>query len=315
MHQLPLKVSFRGEKAVDTGGVGREFFSCFWEEAYKEAFDGASLLTPAVHAHVDSASLPQLGKVLSHGYLSCGFMPVQIAFPTLAASLLGPTIAIPLHIMVQSFKDYLSSVDRSTVQEALAFKGDSYPSELTIQLVNVMSRYGCREIPTPKNFTHLLQGIAKHEFISRPFEAITLINSGIPLEHRPFWEPKSVPQLYQLVTTLSVSPHKILAQIEEPFFNNKGEERVFGYLQQYVGNMKHDEAQRFLRFVTGSSVCLPTKITVTFNGLTGAARRPMAHTCTSDLVLPHTYMTYIDFMNEFTAVLSNDDYCWEMQSV
>ena len=156
VHQLPLKVSFRGEKAVDTGGVGREFFSCFWEEAYKEAFDGASLLTPAVHAHVDSASLPQLGKVLSHGYLSCGFMPVQIAFPTLAASLLGPTIAIPLHIMVQSFKDYLSSVDRSTVQEALAFKGDSYPSELAVQLVNVMSRYGCREIPTPKNFTHLL---------------------------------------------------------------------------------------------------------------------------------------------------------------
>ena len=49
VHQLPLKVSFRGEKAVDTGGVGRECFSCFWEEAYKEAFDGASLLTLAVH--------------------------------------------------------------------------------------------------------------------------------------------------------------------------------------------------------------------------------------------------------------------------
>lgn len=92
---------------------------------------------------------------------------------------------------------------------------------------------------------------------------------------------------------------------------------MFGYLQQYVGNMKQDEAQRFLRFVTGSSVCLSTKITLTFNGLTGAARRPMAHTCTSDLVLPHTctYMTYIDVMNEFAVVFSNDEYCWEMQSV
>ena len=128
-----------------------------------------------------------------------------------------------------------------------------------MQLVNVMSRYGCCEIPTPKNFTHHLQGIAKHEFISHAFEAVTLINSGIPPEHRPFWQPKSVPQLFQLVTTLSVSPRKILAQIEEPFFNNKGEQRVFGYLQQYVGNMKQDEAQRFLHFITVSSVCLPTK--------------------------------------------------------
>ena len=150
------------------------------------------------------------------------------SFPTLAACLLGPTTAVPLHIIVHSFKDYLSSVDRSTVQEALTFKGDSYPSELAIKVLNVMSCYGCHEIPTLKNFTHLLQGIAKLEFISRPFEAITLINSGIPLEHRPFWEPKSVPQLYQLVTALSVSPSKILVQIEEPFFNNRGEERVFG---------------------------------------------------------------------------------------
>ena len=71
-------------------------------------------------------------EVLSHGYLSCGFMPVRIAFPTLAACLLGPTTAVPLHIIVQSFKDYVSSVDRSTVHETLTFKGDSYPSELAM---------------------------------------------------------------------------------------------------------------------------------------------------------------------------------------
>jgi len=315
VHQLPLKVSFKGEKAVDVGGVGRDFFSCFWEEAYKEAFDGASLLTPAVHAHVDSTSLPQLGKVLSHGYLSCGFIPVRIAFPTLATSLLGPTVDVPLHIMVQSFQDYLSSVDRATVQEALRFKGNSYPSELVVQLVNILSRYGCRKMPTPKNIMQLLHVIAKHEFVSRPFEAITLINSGIPLEHKPFWQTKSVPELYSLVIALSVSPRKILAQIEEPFFKNKAEERVFAYLQQYVGNMKQEEAQKFLRFVTGSSVCLGFKITVSFNGLTGAARRPLSHTCTSDLVLPYTYMTYVDFSNEFTAILSDNEYCWEMQSL
>ena len=57
VHQLPLRVSFKGEMGVDSGGLGRDFFSCFWEEAYKVAFDGASLLTPAVHAHVDCTLL------------------------------------------------------------------------------------------------------------------------------------------------------------------------------------------------------------------------------------------------------------------
>ena len=42
---------------------------------------------------------------------------------------------------------------------------------------------------------------------------------------------------------------------------------MFGNLQQYVGNMKQNEAQRFLCFVTGGSVCLSTRITLTFNGL------------------------------------------------
>ena len=81
VHQLPLKVSFRGEKAVDTGGVGREFFSCFWEEAYKEAFVCASLLTLAVHAHVDCASLPQLGKFCHMDTFLVDLCPFEQLFP------------------------------------------------------------------------------------------------------------------------------------------------------------------------------------------------------------------------------------------
>ena len=40
-------VTFAGEKAVDFGGVSCDFFSGFWEGAYVEMFDGATLLAPA----------------------------------------------------------------------------------------------------------------------------------------------------------------------------------------------------------------------------------------------------------------------------
>ena len=62
IHQFPFQVEFLGERAIDNGGVGRDFFPAFWEEAYKRGFDGASLVTPAVHAHVNMASFTTLGK-------------------------------------------------------------------------------------------------------------------------------------------------------------------------------------------------------------------------------------------------------------
>ena len=89
----PSEDTFCGERAVDTGGVGREFFSAFWEEAYRQAFDGASLLTLSVHAHVDLSSYTTLGKLLSHGP-SCPYY-----VPTLAAILLGPSVDVSSSIL------------------------------------------------------------------------------------------------------------------------------------------------------------------------------------------------------------------------
>lgn len=88
-HFSDMFVSFTGEEAVDFGGVSRDFFSGFWEEAYKKMFDGAALLTPACHADVDVDQFEVLGRILSHGYLCCGFIPTRITFPVLAFALLG----------------------------------------------------------------------------------------------------------------------------------------------------------------------------------------------------------------------------------
>ncbi len=41
LSEYPLRVQFKGEQAVDSGGgVCRDMLSCFWERAYLKHFDG-----------------------------------------------------------------------------------------------------------------------------------------------------------------------------------------------------------------------------------------------------------------------------------
>lgn len=80
INECPLFVGFEKENAIDEGGVTREMYSAFWEEVYKNFFDGATVLVPFVHP---STVFPILGRILSHGYLASGTLPTRIACPSL----------------------------------------------------------------------------------------------------------------------------------------------------------------------------------------------------------------------------------------
>ena len=107
----------------------------------------------------------------------------------------------------------------------------------------------------------------------------------------------------------------MLELLAEPVAASECESRVFGYLQELIGNMKSDEIRRFHRFTTGSSVMIVREISVTFNSLSGFACQPIAHTCACVLELPLTYTTYLDFEKEFNEILSDDEYSWEMHAL
>ena len=57
------------------------------------------------------------------------------------------------------------------------------------------------------------------------------------------------------------------------------------------------------------------KLIIIFNSLSGFKRRPIAHTCGCTLELPSSYTTYKEFETEFNAVLSNDEFAWEMHGL
>ena len=111
---------FEGERAIDLGGVSRDMFTAFFEEAYKKLFDGCTLLTPAVHPGIDLSSLSVFGAIMSHAYLATGVLPVRIAFPTLAHCLLGATVDIPESIMLKYFIQSLSAHDAAVLNIAMS---------------------------------------------------------------------------------------------------------------------------------------------------------------------------------------------------
>ena len=311
-----LSVSFTDEIAVDVGGVTRDLLSAFWEEAYWRFFDGSALVRPVLHPHVTPELWSLLGATLSHGYLVSGFLPVRITFPALLAILKGPQVQVPSDFLRSAFVDYVSTVESKLLKEAMYAEG-SYTADLKSRLMNILFRYDCRRQPTPSNILCLVDQVARYEFITKPMAALVQMNQGIPAGERGFWQNKSILSLSALYSAMLSSPEKVLEMIEEPFFESRSQERVFEYLQRFIGNMTLDLAQKFLRFVTGSSVTVCPQITIQFNSVSGLARCPIAHTCAPMLELPVSYDTYVDFAKEFQGILSeqHDSSAWMMTGI
>ena len=312
LDEYPLRIKFNGELGYDCGGVCRDMFSAYWDEAYQLFFDGSSLLVPALHLNVNMSALPCLGTVLSHGYILCGFLPTRIAFPVLASILLGSTVEIPNDILVKSFAESLSCFEANIIKEALGSSNGEFSAKMKAKLISVLSRYGCRVCPTPQTLLSQLVNLAKLEFQAKPMAAVCNISNGIPSNEKPFWHSYSVKEFYSLYLSLDATPEKVLMNLEEPTLDNESQARVFTYLQQFIGNMKNDELRRFLRFVTGTSVLLSGGISVSFNGSSGY---PLGRTCSCLLELSSKYISYLDFEREMHAILSDDEHNWQMNVI
>ena len=66
----------------------------------------------------------------------------------------------------------------------------------------MLSQLGCRELPTPQNLSCLIAEVAEHEFAVKHGSAWYAMHSGIPTDHRSFWERQTVEKL----STSSIKP-------------------------------------------------------------------------------------------------------------
>jgi len=73
---------------------------------------------PIVHPQISISVYAVIGRIISHGYLATGILPDRIALPVLLVAILGPSIKIPDYILIDSFMDYLSAIERITLKNA-----------------------------------------------------------------------------------------------------------------------------------------------------------------------------------------------------
>lgn len=212
-YPLFIKYMYNGENAVDDGGVQRDMFSAFWVDVYIHLFEGSKTLIPMVQPGIDIAIFSTLGRIISHGYLACGFLPARIALPSLISMLLGPSVTIPSSILIESFSEYVSEVERHKLKTALT-SSLAFGSSMVEDLVAILSRFGCRQIPNHLNLPKLIEDVARYEFCVKPAAALALIHAGIPGNHGLFWQKKSASDVHKLFYGMTVTPTKVLSLVE-----------------------------------------------------------------------------------------------------
>ena len=203
-----------------------------------------------------------------------------------------------------AFRLFLNDADRAVMDIALSDYG-SLDEPQTAQLSSVLSTLGMYCQPNCNNVREVLLTAANSVLLDRAMPFVTLIRKGIPDVCRDtFWSLLTVQAIDYLFELKLPTPLKVSSLFKSEDDLTNEQVNCLYFLQQYVRCMDQEDLERFLCFVTGSSV-MPDQISVSFNTLTGELRRPVAHTCGNLLELPSTYISYQDLKREFNAILNN----------
>ena len=170
----------------------------------------------------------------------CGYLPVKIVIPIIATLFCGMDVQIPDAIIVESFIDYISPDERSIMQEGVSFKEIMYTSTLQDKHIDVLSRFGCTNIPTSSNIRKLIVDLARHHLIRKTLGVLYTLHSGISTCYHNFLKSFSVIDLFELNKHLNATPSSVLEVIDEPLTVNSAQNRVFGYLKTFLRNSRQE---------------------------------------------------------------------------
>ena len=151
--------------------------------------------------------LTAMGAIVSHAYLVAGVLPIRVAYPGLAKCLLGNASDILSWVLTEAFVDSLTPHEAEVLKKALEEVKCELPMfshDIMLDLLIVLSGFNIRKVPPPVKFKEMLTQVALYEFVSKPSAALSIMNAGVPVQPRPFWEGIGVDGLYEIYQAQSV---------------------------------------------------------------------------------------------------------------
>lgn len=310
-----LRVKFVKENSVGPG-VCAEMFSSFWEVMENKYLEGNLAKVPVITPDTCSFYF-QLGRILSHGYVLTGYLPLFFA-KAFFLSLL-PTVGseVDHNIIMESFMDYIDNCESEALSQCLNSQSGQVPECFDGVVVPMLSRFNCRQVPTLEDLRSTLLKVASYTFISQPYFAIRELKQGMLSAHPSLWKKCTKEVIIQAYAMLIPTPQRVLETITEPDFSSHQEQLVFDYLRRFILSLKKEDLCKFMRFITGKPHCGLHPITIVYRkGDTEYTRRPTTHTCSTVLNLPLSYSseTFSTFFKEFHNILDNS-FLWSFDFV
>lgn len=302
-------IDFRGRQEIGKGvGVLRDILSLFWKEAYDSLFIGENERVPFVRHDYQREEWAAIGRILVKGYQGCGYFPLLMSQAFFAYLLFGES-AVTGPMLIQSFQNYVSADEKTFIIKSIAGEID-YEGDDGTDLLEMLSNYDCRRKVNSENIAAVIEEIAHKELIQKPQYIADcwkcIISPLIPM----FVNVTTLTEKYE---SLLLSISKILSCLEANPVNDPERESL-KFLKKFIKGL--DTSQKlsnFVRFVSGSELMLFAAIQIEFTDLSGLGRRPIAHTCNTVLQLPSTYQSFPELREEFSSILSSDN--WEMDVV
>jgi hypothetical protein len=298
-------IDARGEEEMGRGtGVMREIFTLFWSEFADSSMIGEEERVPFIRHDYNRETWRAVARILVKGFTDCSYFPLRLS-KVFMCNVFYDEALVTVPMLLSSFKCYVSKHEAEIVEQALS-KDIPLDSK---DLKDFLSNFDCRRVASLHNIHDIIMELAHKELIQKP-KYVSDCWSDIIAKLKLYFP--TIEDLVAFYKSHEPTNAKVVDMLHADITND-GEREAFNHLKKYVRGLEKSKLYAFLKFVTAADIIITDKIQVSFSTITGAARRPISHTCGCTLELPSTYANFCELREEFSNILSADS--WEMNIV
>ena len=216
------KFNFEGEFAEDLDGPKRAVYNTFWDEIFQMYFEGCGSVVPRFGPDISDELVCIIGRVALHGYICSGMFPTRVSKVFIKAMMFGET-TIDDDELVQGLLEFVTDDEREFLSQCM--KKEAFSPEEKEELLEIVSQFGVRSIPSPETIYKQLVRIGRCELLQKPF-----LEGVNDVSQEAIWKTSHEVNIFY--NELSVTAEKVVrcTRVDDEGSLTKSQGTVFGFL-------------------------------------------------------------------------------------